>query len=155
MAGSHKAGAKIATHRKAFRDYQVIDRLEAGVELRGTEVKSIREGQIDLAGGFARIEGGTAMLCGVTIAPYQYGHQFNHEPTRPRRLLLHRRQIDRLYGQTTQKGFTLIPLTCYFKGRRVKIEIGLCRGRQDPDKREELRRQEAERDARRAIARHK
>ena len=152
---SKPAGHKVATNRKAFRDYFVIDRKEAGIELRGTEVKSVRDGHVNLTGSYAKIENGQIFLLGANIAPYEFGNQFNHPPDRPRRLLLHRKEIDRFSGQVLQKGCTLVPLSCYFKKGRVKIELGLCRGRQDPDKREMLRRRDAELDARRAIASHR
>lgn len=149
---ARKNQPKVATNRKALRDYFVLNRVESGIALRGTEVKSIRAGHINLVGGYAKIEGGEIVLHGVNITPYEYGNQFNHVADRPRRLLLHRREIDRFAGQIAQKGHTLIPLNCYLKRGRVKIELGLCRGRQDPDKREQLRRQDADREARRVMA---
>lgn len=141
----------LSTNRKARHDFSVLDRFEAGIALQGTEVKSIRAGQINLTGGFALVTDTEIWLQDVHIAPYEFGNQFNHDPTRPRRLLLHRQEIRRLAGQVAQKGFTLIPLRCYLKRGRVKIEIGLCRGKQDPDKRETLRRREADREASRSM----
>ncbi len=153
-AKNNKEADKAATNRKAFHDYFVVDRIEAGIELLGTEVKSVREGNVTLTGGFASIsESGKAVLHGVHIAPYECGNQFNHEPTRPRTLLLHRKEIDRLRGQVSQKGYTLVPLKMYFHKRWAKVEIGLCKGKQDEDKRESLRRKDADKEARRAIAR--
>lgn len=147
---------KVATNRKALRDYFVVERLEAGISLLGTEVKSIREGHISFEGSYAHFQGNRLILVGTDIPPYEYGHQFNHAPTRPRPLLLHRRELDRLAGQVQQKGMTLIPLSCYFNKRgQIKMEIGLCRGRQDPDKRNRLKEREADLEARRAIARHR
>lgn len=150
---SRDAG-KAATNRKAFHDYAVVDRIEAGLELLGTEVKSVRAGNVSLTGGYAKIEeSGRAVLYDVHIAPYECGNRFNHEPTRPRTLLLHRREIDRLRGLVAQKGYTLVPLKLYFRQRWAKVEIGLCKGKQDEDKRDSLRRKEADREARRAVAR--
>ncbi len=144
------AGARIATNRKAFREFHVLERIEAGVALRGTEVKSAREGNVTLTGGFAAIEDGEVVLRDVHIAPYVKGNRFNHDPARPRRLLLHRQQIKRLVGQLSQKGFTLVPLNLYFRRGLLKVEIGVCRGKQTRDKREELRRDAANREVRRA-----
>ena len=145
----------IATHRKAFRDYFVEERFEAGIELRGTEVKSLRAGEVSLAGAFARIENGQAVLHKMTVKPYEYGNQFNHEPARPRRLLLHRREIRKLAAETEQKRLALIPLSVYFRRGRVKVELGLCRGKQRHDKRETLKRKTADREAERAMRRRR
>ena len=143
---------KVATHRKAFHDYFVLDRIETGIELRGTEVKSLREGSVSLAGGYADVTDGQIFLHDVNIAPYGHGNRFNHDPTRPRRLLLHRREIHRLFGQVSQKGCTLIPLNLYFRRGHAKVEIGLCKGKHDVDKREDLRRKTADRETQRAVA---
>jgi SsrA-binding protein len=154
MSGTPKSGLrKIAANRKALRDYVVLDRIEAGIELRGTEVKALRGGHLNLTAGFADIQDGEAILRDVHIAPYEYGHQFNHEPCRPRRLLLHKREIHRLFGQISQKGRTLIPLSAYFVRGRAKLELGLCVGKRESDKREALRRKEADREAERAMRR--
>lgn len=154
VAAKHtKEADKAATNRKALHDFFVVDRLEAGIELVGTEVKSVRAGNVNLTGGFASIsESGQAVLHGVHIAPYECGNQFNHEPTRPRTLLLHRKEIDRLRAQVSQKGYTLVPLKMYFHKRWAKVEIGLCKGKQDEDKRDSMRRKDADKEARRAIA---
>ena len=144
---------RVATNRKALHEYFVLDRIEAGIELLGTEVKSVRAGHVTLTGGFADIEGRQAVLRDVYIAPYECGNRFNHEPTRARRLLLGRKEIDRLGAKIAQKGFTLVPLNMYFRKRWAKVEIGLCRGKQDMDKRESLKRKVADRETRRAIAR--
>lgn len=145
---------KAATNRKAFHDFFVVDRLEAGIELLGTEVKSVRAGNVTLTGGYAKVEeSGRVVLYDVHIAPYECGNRFNHEPTRPRTLLLNRREILRLKGHIAQKGYTLVPLKMYFKKRWAKVELGLCKGKQDEDKRQSLRRKEADREARRAVAR--
>ncbi len=147
------AGASnIATNRKARHDYEILERFEAGIELRGTEVKSLREGHVSLVGSFAEIDGRELLLQGVTIQPYEFGNRFNHAPDRPRRLLLHKREILKLKAQTEQKGHSLIPLRLYFKGRNVKVELGLCRGKKQADKREALKRQTADREAGRAVA---
>ncbi len=145
-----------ATNRKAFHDFFVVDRIEAGIELQGTEVKSVRAANVTLTGGFAKIEeSGRMVLYAVHIAPYECGNQFNHEPTRPRTLLLHRKEIERLKGQIAQKGYTLVPLKLYFRKRWAKVELGLCKGKQDDDKRDSLRHKDADREARRAVSRYR
>lgn len=153
-AKDSKDADRAATNRKAFHDYFVVDRFEAGIELLGTEVKSVRAGNVNLTGGFARIEeSGRVILFDVHIAPYECGNRFNHEPTRPRTLLLHRKEIERLKGMIATKGYTMVPLKMYFRKRWAKVEIGLCKGKQDEDKRHALRRKDADKEARRAIAR--
>lgn len=149
MTAQHSA---IATNRKAFHDFAVLETFEAGIALHGTEVKSLREGHITLTGNHVRIEKGEAILYGVKIEPYTFGNQFNHEPARPRRLLLHRREIRQLQAAAEQQGSTLIALKCYFRRQKVKIEVGICRGRKAADKREVLKRKTADREAQRAIA---
>lgn len=140
-------------NRKVYRDYIVLERFEAGIALLGTEVKSIRAGHADLTGGYAALEGDAMVLRDVHVKPFEYGHQFNHEPRRPRRLLLHQHEIKRLIGAMTLKGRTLIPLALYFNRRgKIKVELGLCRGKQTVDKRETLRRKTADREAERAMA---
>lgn len=146
---SHK---RIATNRRAFRDYHVIERYEAGIALLGTEVKSARDGLLSLAGAFGRAGPDGIILHNMTIQPYEHGNRFNHEPDRPRRLLLHRKEIDKMRAQMEQKGNTLVPLNVYLKKGRVKVEIGLCRGKTHGDKRESLKRKTADREAARAIA---
>lgn len=142
-------------NRKARHLYIVLDRIEAGIALLGTEVKAIRDGQVDLSAGFARIENGQATLYDVHIKPYEYGHQFNHEPRRPRRLLLHRRELRKLFGSVTLKGRTLVPLALYFNRRsKVKVELGLCQGKHLADRREALKRKTSDRETARAIAGH-
>jgi SsrA-binding protein len=143
----------LATNRKARHDYHILDTIEAGVELRGTEVKSARAGEVNLTGGYAQIQDGQAFLLHVNIAPYVAGNRFNHDPERPRRLLLHKREIRRLQGRVEQEGQTLVPLKCYLKHGRVKIELGVCKGKLQRDKRETIRRREAERETSRAAAR--
>jgi len=139
----------VATNRKAHRDYEIFDKIEAGVELFGTEVKSLRAGTVSLDEGYAIVENGEAFLVGVTIAPYVQGNIHNRDPKRRRRLLLHRDEIQRLFGRTTLRGYTLIPLSIYFNDRGIaKVELALCRGRKQYDRREELRQKAADRDAR-------
>lgn len=155
-ASESRDAGMAATNRKAFHDFFVVDRIEAGIELKGTEVKSVRSSNVTLTGGFAKIEeSGRLVLYGVHIAPYECGNRFNHEPTRPRTLLLHRKEIERLKGQIAQKGYTLVPLKLYFRKRWAKVELGLCKGKQDGDKRETLRRKDADREARRAVSRYR
>jgi len=139
----------VATNRKALRDYEVFEKIEAGIELFGTEVKSLRAGNVSLDEGYAAIEGGEVFLVGVTIAPYAQGNIFNRDPKRRRRLLLHREEIQRLFGRTTLRGFTLIPMSIYFNSRNVaKVELALAKGRKQYDRREELRQKAADHDAR-------
>jgi SsrA-binding protein len=139
----------VATNRKALRDYEIFEKLEAGIELFGTEVKSLRAGAVSLDEGYAAVEGGQVYLVGVTIAPYAQGNIFNRDPKRRRRLLLHKEEIQRLFGRTTLRGFTLIPLSIYFNNRNVaKVELALAKGRKQYDRREELRQKAADRDAR-------
>lgn len=142
-------------NRKARYEYFIVEKFEAGIELLGTEVKSIREGQVDLTSGFAAIENGQALLHDVHVKPYEFGHQFNHDPRRPRRLLLHKSEIRNMVGALARKGMTLIPLSLYLNDRGlIKVELGLCRGRQAPDKRDRLRQETDERETARAIAAH-
>ena len=144
------AGTKlIADNRRARHDYHLSDRVEAGVELTGTEVKSLREGQLTLQRAFAEIRDGQAWLVGAHIPEYAMGNIANHDPDRDRRLLLHRREIDSLYGKVREKGFTLVPTRVYWKNGRVKVELALARGKEVRDRRRDL----AERDAKRQIER--
>ena len=140
---------QIAGNRKAFHDFFVEDRFEAGIVLVGTEVKSLREGRATLGQAYADIRDGEAWLHGAEIAIYDQGNRANHEPTRSRKLLLHRREIDRIYGQLREKGLTLVPTRLYFKEGRVKVELALARGKDVRDKRRTV----ADRDARRQIER--
>lgn len=145
---------EIATNRKALRDYQILERYEAGVELRGTEVKSIREGRLNISDAFARIERGQAWMYNLDIQPYERANGFTqHEPRRTRRLLLNKREILKLTGETQQKGLALPVLRAYWKDARVKIEIGLGRGRDKGDQREAVKEKEAKREAQRVVAR--
>jgi SsrA-binding protein len=152
---SHPGGRRIlATHRRARHEYHVLETVECGLELKGTEVKSLRDGHVSMAESFADAEGGELFVRGMRIEPYAHGNQFNHDPLRPKKLLLHRREIDRLMGQVATKGSTLIPLQLYLKRGRVKLELGLCKGKDVRDKRETLKRRTADREARRAISEH-
>ncbi len=130
---------EIANNRKATHDYQILDRYECGLELKGTEVKSVRDGRMNLRDAFARIEGGQCWLYGCDIQPYARASWENHEPKRPRRLLLHKREIHKLYGTCQVKGLTLVALRAYFSGRRVKLEIGVGRGKDQADRRHDLK----------------
>ena len=152
MGSQDHAPKKLAANRKALFEYSVLDRLEAGIELLGTEVKSVKGGNASLVGGFAREDGGQVWLHGINIPPYEQGNRFNHTADRPRRLLLHRREIEKLAAQTQQKGFSLVPLSLYLKRGIVKVELGLCKGKSHADKRETLRRKAADQEIRRAVA---
>lgn len=141
----------IVTNRRARRDYHVLERFEAGLELRGTEVKSLREGQITLKDSYADVIGGEMFLVGAHIAPYEQGNIWNHDPERKRKLLLHKRQILKLGAVVAEKGLTLVPLRLYFVRGKVKVEIGLCKGKQSVDKRATIREREVKREVERAI----
>jgi SsrA-binding protein len=147
---ARQAGEKlIAENRRARHDYHLLDRFEAGLVLTGTEVKSLRDGRATLAQSWAEVRDGEAWLMGAEIATYDQGNRANHEPTRPRKLLLHRREIDSLYGKVREKGLTVVPTRLYFKDGRVKIELALARGKDVRDKRRDV----IDRDARRQIER--
>jgi SsrA-binding protein len=141
----------IASNKKAFHDYFILDKLEAGIALFGTEVKSSREGRINLKDSYAMVKGGEAFLLNCHISPYSHGNRENHDPTRTRKLLLHRNEIRKLIGKTQEKGLTLVPLRAYLKRGRIKIELGVARGKKQYDKRESERRKEAERETRAAV----
>lgn len=136
----------IATNRKAYRDYEIVENVECGIELKGSEVKSLRAGRVNLEGSFARVESEGVMLYNMHVSPYEQASYLNVEPIRARRLLLHKKQISKLAGQTSQRGFTLVPLKIYFNARGfAKLELGLCRGRKLYDRREAIKRKEADR----------
>jgi len=137
----------ISNNRAAFHEYFVLDRVEAGLALLGTEVKSIREGKVNIKDGFIRIEGGQAFLENVHIQPWEAGNRQNHEPTRSRRLLMHKREIIELYSKVREQGLTIVPLRLYFKGGKAKVEIAVVRGKKQYDKRETEKRREADREA--------
>ena len=141
----------ISTNKKAFHDYFIEESMEAGIELTGTEVKSLRAGGVNLRDAWCSIDHGEMLLCGMHISPYDHGNIFNRDPLRVRRLLLHKREIMRLFGLTKQQGFTLIPLSVYFKGSLVKVQVGLCRGKKLYDKREDAASRDIKREADRAL----
>ena len=141
---------QIASNRKAFHDYFIEDKYEAGIELAGTEVKSIRLGAVNLRDSFCAVKNGEMFLYGMHISPYEKGNIFNKDPRRPRRLLMHKREIMRLFGRIKQDGYSLIPLSVYFKGPRVKLEIGLAKGKKLYDKREAAAQRDAKREMDRA-----
>ncbi len=151
MADKDNGRKIIAQNKKAYHDYFVDDEYEAGIELLGTEVKSIRAGRINLKDSYVSLKSGEAVLIGVHISPYEQGSIWNGDPERPRRLLLHRREINRLIGLTQQQGYTLIPLRVYFSGQYVKVLLGLCRGKKNYDKREDMARRDAQRHMERAM----
>lgn len=142
----------IATNRKAKRDYTVLETVECGIELKGSEVKSLRDGKANLSDSFARVENNEVILYNAHISPYEQASYLNVEPTRPRRLLLHKKQIQKLVGQAVQRGFTLVPLQMYFNHRGfAKIELALCKGKKLYDKREDIKRREADLEMRRVM----
>lgn len=141
----------IATNRKAFHDYNVLERFEAGIQLQGTEVKSCRARAVQLNEGFAKVEKGEILLYNVHIAAYDFGNRFNHKSKETRRLLMHKKEILKISQWLNTKGGTLIPLKFYFKQGLVKVEIGYCQGKTHADQRETLRRRDAENDMRRAL----
>lgn len=145
------AVAVLCANRRARHEYHIEGTFEAGISLQGTEVKSIRLGRANLRDSYAGIEGGEVYLYQCHISPYEAGSRFNHDPLRPRKLLLRRQEIRRLVGKVQEKGLTLIPLSLYLKGRRVKVEMALARGKKLFDKREDLKRRQAERDVARAV----
>lgn len=151
MADKKDGNRTVAQNKKAFHDYFVDEEFEAGIELFGTEVKSIRAGRVNLKDSYVSLKTGEAILIGMHVSPYEQGNMFNREPLRSRRLLLHRREINRLIGLTQQEGYTLIPLRVYLKKQLVKVSIGLCRGKKNYDKRQDIARRDAKRDMERAV----
>ena len=141
----------IVQNRRARHDYHILEQFETGIALQGTEVKSIRAGQITLKDSYAEVDGGELFLIGVHIAPYEQGNIYNHDPERRRKLLMHKREIVRIGHTSAEKGFTLVPLRVYFKDGRAKVELGLCRGKHTIDKRQTLRKREQDRDVDRAL----
>jgi len=143
----------VATNRRARHDYDILETFESGIALKGSEVKSLRDGKIQLKDSFARVQDGELWLHGVHIAPYVYAHGADgHDPDRPRKLLLHRAEIDELTGRTQQESLTLIPLSVYFKEGLAKVELGLAKGRRRYDKRQAIAKRDADREAARAMA---
>ena len=147
-----EGSSSLAANRKARRDYEVLSRLEAGIELRGTEVKSVRGGEANLTGAYAQPENGEIWAHHISIPAYEFGNRFNHEPERPRRLLLHKTEIRRLSAAVEQQGQTLIPLGLYLKQGKVKVDLGVCRGKTHADRRDTLRARTADRETQRAIS---
>ena len=143
----------VATNRKARHDYTIEDTYEAGIVLTGTEVKSLRNGKASIKEAYARVRNGEIFLEGMNITPYEQGNRYNHDPVRTRKLLLHRREIEKLIGGVEQKGLTLIPLELYFKDGRAKVALALGRGKKLHDKRETLKRRVSEREAARDVSR--
>jgi SsrA-binding protein len=146
-----EAQKNIAENRKAFHDYHILETFEAGVALLGTEVKSIREGNVNLRDSFARVEGGEVWIYNVHIKEYSHRGYANHEPTRRRKLLLRRPEIRKLIGRTVERGMTLVPTRMYFRNGYVKVAIGLAKGKKAHDKRETIKRREADRETRAAV----
>lgn len=144
--GSGSEKKIIAQNKKAYHDYFVDETYEAGIQLFGTEVKSIRSGAVNLKDSYCRIEGGEIFANGIRISPYEKGNIFNRDPLRDKKLLMHKREINKIFGLVGQQGYTLIPLSLYFRGSRVKAELGLCRGKKLYDKRETAAKKSAERD---------
>ena len=143
----------IAQNRRARHEYHILERHEAGIELVGTEVKSLREGHITLKDSYADVDNGQMFLIGAHINPYEQGNIFNHDPERRRRLLMHKREIVKLGARVAEKGLTLVPLSVYFKAGRAKVEIALCQGKQTVDKRDSIREREVKREIDREIKR--
>ncbi len=141
----------VAQNRKAFHDYFVEETIEAGIVLTGTEVKSLREGKANLKDSYVLIKDSEALLLNCHISPYSHGNILNHDPVRTRKLLLHKKEISRLQGKAVQKGYSLIPLKIYFKESRAKVEIGLARGKKMFEKRESIKKREADREIERAM----
>ncbi len=145
-----KKGVKVAaTNRKARHDYFILERFEAGIELMGTEVKSIRAGRVNLKDAFCQVKNGELFVYNMHVSPYEQGNRFNGEPLRDRRLLMHKREIRKLQAAVMQDGFALVPLSLYFKNSRVKVEVGVCKGKKLYDKRSSM----AERDTKREMDR--
>lgn len=151
MANKAQELPRVAKNRKAEHDYFILEKYEAGIELFGTEVKSIRQGKINLKDAWCSIENGEMFVNGMHISPYEKGNIFNRDPMRVRRLLMHKREINRLFGITKQQGLTLVPLSLYFLNGRAKLEVGLCKGKKTYDKREALAQKDAKRDIERSI----
>ena len=144
-------GKVITKNRKAFHDYFIEETYEAGIVLKGTEIKSIRAGKVNLKDSFAKIKDGEVFLMNMHVSPYEQGNRFNHDPTRTRKLLLHRKEINKLIGKTKESGFSLIPLKLYLKNGYCKVELALAKGKKKYDKREELKKKAAQLEIERAF----
>lgn len=151
MADKKQTSRIIAQNRKAWHDYFVDEKYEAGISLYGTEVKSIRNGAVNLKDSYCSLKNGELFVIGMHVSPYEKGNIFNREPLRDRKLLMHKREIMKLGGLITQKGYTLVPLSLYFSGKNVKVEIGLCRGKKLYDKRDSAAEKQANREMDRRI----
>ena len=147
MAGAKESIKLVANNKKAYFDYFIEDKIEAGIALHGTEVKSLRMGRCSVKEAFIRIENGEVYVYGMHISPYEKGNIFNKDPLRVRKLLLHRHEINKLSGKMQQKGYTLVPLSVYLKGSLVKVEIGLAKGKKLYDKREDMAKKDMKREA--------
>ncbi len=154
MADKKSASKIIAQNKKAYHDYFVDEKYEAGIALFGTEVKSIRNGAVNLKDSYCSVKNGELFALGIHISPYEKGNIFNREPLREKKLLMHRREILKLAGLVNQKGYTLVPLSLYFSGSHVKVEIGLCRGKKMYDKRDADAKREAEREIERRMGKY-
>src|SRR2546423_3112568 len=150
-SSNHVPIKMITVNRQAYHDYVVERTIEAGIALKGTEIKSIRDGKVNLRGSYAQVRNGEIWLENAHIAIYEHGNRYNHEPLRPRKLLLHKREIAQLERKVATKGLTLIPLKLYLKGGRAKIELGLCRGKKLYDKREAITERETKREIERIV----
>ncbi len=146
-----KEDTTVTTNRKAFHDYYVEESIEAGLSLKGTEVKSLRSGLANLSDSYVQVRNEEAFLFNATISPYPHGNIMNHEPLRTRKLLLHKEEIRKILGKMSQKGYTLIPLKIYFTRGRAKVQVGLCRGKKAHDKRETIREKESKREVERTV----
>jgi len=157
MSGENKKrnGGNLTVNRRATHDYFVLEKIEAGIELVGTEVKVVRNGEAGLIGSYAQVKDGQLFLNQVRIPPYAFGNRFNHDAMRTRRLLVHKREVRRLQAMSEQKGLSLIPLRMYLTPKGlVKVELGVCRGKAQEDKRETIKRRDADLEARRAVSKH-
>ena len=141
----------VARNKKASHEYFILEKYECGIELFGTEVKSIRLGKVNLTDAYASIDKGEVFIKGMNISPFEQGNIFNRDPLRPKKLLLHKKEILKLYGQLQTQGYSLIPLSVYFKGSKVKVELGLCKGKKLYDKRADIAKRDARRDMDRAV----
>lgn len=146
MAEKKQSGRMIAQNRKAYHEYFVDEKYEAGIALFGTEVKSLRAGAVNLKDAYCSFKNGELFVLGMHVSPYEKGNIFNREPLRDRKLLMHRRELNKLFGLVSQKGYTLVPLSLYFSGKNVKVEVGLCRGKKLYDKRDTAAKNEAARE---------
>ena len=146
MADKKQSGKIIAQNKKAYHDYFIDEKYEAGIALYGTEVKSVRMGEVNLKDSYCSVKNGELFVLGMHISPYEKGNIFNREPRRERKLLMHKREIMKINGMLTQKGYTLVPLSLYFSGKNVKVELGLCRGKKLYDKRDAIAAKEVNRE---------